>query len=120
MNIGKILNDSFRLLKETGLLLKNGLNIEPTSMAGTRNKTAKNQYPIPTRQIIIRLSSNFNPAFPSNNAVIIIPAIEAERTEDKGSDYKYKLIYQNRKKIFPTYREALTQWIKKYGKQTTN
>ena len=82
-----MLNVSLRLLKETGLPLKNGLNNEPIRTAGTRNRIAKSQYPLPTRQINTRLSINFNPAFPSNIAVMITPAIEAERTEDNAKPW---------------------------------
>ena len=85
MNIGNMLDVSFRLLMDTGLPLNNGLNKEPKSMAGTRNRIAKSQNLIPTRQVNTRFSNNFNPIFPSNIAVMIIPAIEAERTEDNAS-----------------------------------
>jgi hypothetical protein len=54
-------------------------------MVGTRNKIAKIQYPIPTRQINSRLNINFKPTSPSTIAVIIIPAIEDEKTEANAS-----------------------------------
>ncbi len=34
----------------------------------------------------------------------------------KEGRYKYKIIYQNREKIFPSYKSALTQWLDKYKK----
>lgn len=40
----------------------------------------------------------------------------AERAEDKEGNYKFKLIYQNRNKIFPTLAEALKAWVKKESK----
>jgi len=40
-----------------------------------------------------------------------------ERNECKDGDYKFKLIYQNRKNIFSTTRDALAEWVKRYGKQ---
>lgn len=42
-----------------------------------------------------------------------------ERSEDEGN-YKYKLIYQNRNKIFPTYQDGLKAWLKKEGKVLHN
>mgnify|MGYP006864916452 CR=1 FL=1 len=82
--MGKIPIVSFRSSKDMGSPSNNELNKEPKRITGTRNKTANNQYPIPTRQISSRDSNNFNPDFPSNMAVMIIPAPEAERTEDNA------------------------------------
>lgn len=39
-----------------------------------------------------------------------------ERSEDKDSDYDYKLIYQNRKNIFQDAQAGYTAWYKKFGK----
>ena len=39
-----------------------------------------------------------------------------DREELKTGNYRYKLTYQNRNKILPTYRAALTQWVNKYAK----
>ena len=85
INIGRILKAGFILLKDITSPLKSGLAREPRSMVGTRNSVAKIQYPIPTRQINNRLNISFNPALPSTNAVMIIPAIEADRTEANAS-----------------------------------
>ena len=40
-----------------------------------------------------------------------------EREEDEEGNYKYKLIYQNKRKIAPTIKEGLKNWLKKDGKQ---
>tara|TARA_R110002020_G_scaffold240290_3_gene453049 strand:+ start:6439 stop:7806 length:1368 start_codon:yes stop_codon:yes gene_type:complete len=40
----------------------------------------------------------------------------AKREEDKGGDFKYKLIYQNTKKLCATTKQALGEWIDKYSK----
>jgi hypothetical protein len=40
----------------------------------------------------------------------------AERKEEKEGNYKYKIIYQNRKNIFKTLKEAYLVWLKKYKK----
>ena len=41
----------------------------------------------------------------------------SERVEDpKGENFKYKLIYQNRKNIFKNYKTALQQWVQKYAR----
>jgi hypothetical protein len=85
INTGKILNSSFRSLMVTDSPLKIGLNNEPMSITGTMNKTAKIQYPIPTRQTSTRFSNFFTPAIPSNIAVMMIPEIGTERTEDNAS-----------------------------------
>lgn len=39
-----------------------------------------------------------------------------KRVEQKEGNYKYSLIYQNRKNIFETYRDGLKAWLKKDGK----
>jgi 16S rRNA G966 N2-methylase RsmD len=42
-----------------------------------------------------------------------------ERAEDEGH-FKYRLIYQNRNKIFDSYQAALAAWLKKDGKVLDN
>lgn len=43
-----------------------------------------------------------------------------ERKEEKDAGFKYKLIYQNRDKILPTYQDGLKEWLKKDGKKLIN
>tara|TARA_R110000824_G_scaffold295738_3_gene484036 strand:- start:1137 stop:2489 length:1353 start_codon:yes stop_codon:yes gene_type:complete len=40
------------------------------------------------------------------------------REEDKDGNYKYKLIYQNTENLCKTYKQALSEWIDKFSKDT--
>ena len=40
-----------------------------------------------------------------------------EREEETEGNYKYKVIYQNKRKIEPTIKDGLAKWLKKDGKQ---
>ncbi|MCK4761965.1 MAG: hypothetical protein KAW12_07185 [Candidatus Aminicenantes bacterium] len=40
----------------------------------------------------------------------------AKREKDSDSEFKYKLIYQNRDRIFPDYKIALKEWVRKHGR----
>lgn len=42
----------------------------------------------------------------------------ANREEDKDGNFKYKLIYQNKDKLCKTYKQALSEWIDKFSKET--
>lgn len=42
------------------------------------------------------------------------------REEVKDGDFKYKLVYQKRGGMFPSFRAAFQTWLKKYGNDTTD
>ena len=84
-NMGRMLKAGCIWDRETGSPWNSGLAREPSATAGSRNRIATSQYPIPTRQMSSRLSIRFNPARPSTTAVRITPAIEADMAEVNAS-----------------------------------